>query len=203
MTIASRREREIARTRQDILEAAARAFARNGYQAVTMQEIAKEAGYTAASLYSYFESKEAILAGLRELVLSESLSIFEQPVPASLSLRDKLLVLFERQYEIALKRREIAGLLHLGGGNPADLCELHKSRMHALAAFLRKNARPEELGGHAPEDVALMLAGIGGAFFAQWLLDPQQGWLEERIPRALDVLLSGLRATSAESSRDQ
>jgi len=50
MTVHPRRAREIARTRQDILEAAARAFARNGYQAVTMQEIAREAGYTAASL---------------------------------------------------------------------------------------------------------------------------------------------------------
>lgn len=202
MTVASRREREIARTRQDILEAAARAFARNGYQAVTMQEIAKEAGYTAASLYSYFCSKEEILAGLRELVLSESHSIFEQPMPAGIPLREKLLLLFERQLEIARKRREIAGLLHLGAGTPSDHCELHANRLRLLVDFLEAHARPEELGGHSSEDVALMLAGAGGAFFVHWLVDPKEGWLEERFPHVVDVVLQGLAAAPRDFSGD-
>lgn len=198
MKAQSRREREIARTRQDILEAAARAFARNEYQAVTMQEIAKEAGYTAASLYSYFSSKEEILAGLRELVLAEVQALIAEPVPAGLPLREKLLLLFERQLEIARKRREIAFLLHLGSGAPNAVCALHKSRMESLTDFLRENASPEELGGHSYEDVALMLAGAGGAFFVNWLVDPREGWIEERIPLVIDTVMRGLLATSGD-----
>lgn len=192
MTVHPRRAREIARTRQDILEAAARAFARNGYQAVTMQEIAKEAGYTAASLYSYFSSKEEILHGLQQLVLAEMHSIFEQPIPSGIPLREKLLLLFERQLELARKRREIAGLLHMGAGSTSDHCEMHRQRFDRLVDFLRTQAKPEELGGVAPEDVAMMLTGLGGGYFMEWLQHGDDRWIAEKFTQAIDVLLLGL-----------
>lgn len=195
MTVHPRRAREIARTRQDILEAAARAFVQNGYQAVTMQEIAREAGYTAASLYSYFSSKEAILEGLRELVLNESLSIFEKAMPAGIPLREKLLLLVERQLEIARKRRELAALFHLGAGTQGNTCEMHRQRLDAFVGFLRQHAKPEELGGRAPEDVALMVTGIGGAYFMQWLVEGKDEFAD-KLADALDVLLAGLQKRS-------
>jgi len=48
MKAPQRREREIARTREDIVEAASRAFVQIGVRDATMQDIAAEAGYTAA-----------------------------------------------------------------------------------------------------------------------------------------------------------
>lgn len=194
MTVHPRRAREIARTRQDILEAAARAFANNGYQAVTMQEIAREAGYTAASLYSYFSSKEEILTGLAELVLHEIQSVFDQPIPANIPLREKLLFLFERQLELARKRKEIAGLVHMGVVATGDHCDLHRERVDLLAEFLRDHARPGELGGVPPEDVAMMLNGLGATYFLEWLHREDDVWLKEKFTQALDVILRGLRS---------
>jgi AcrR family transcriptional regulator len=60
MATPRRQQRNIARIREDIVEAAARAFSRHGHRRVTMQDIAREAGYTAASLYTYFRSKKEI-----------------------------------------------------------------------------------------------------------------------------------------------
>ena len=56
-----------AERRQRILEAAERAFVRNGFHATTMQHVADEVGTSAGNLYRYFPSKEAIVEGLCEL----------------------------------------------------------------------------------------------------------------------------------------
>ena len=52
--------------RERILEAAERAFVRNGFHAATMQHVADEADMSAGNLYRYFPSKEAIVEGLCE-----------------------------------------------------------------------------------------------------------------------------------------
>jgi TetR/AcrR family transcriptional regulator, repressor for uid operon len=53
-----------AERRELILEAAERAFVRDGFHATTMQYVADEAGMSAGNLYRYFPSKEAIVEGL-------------------------------------------------------------------------------------------------------------------------------------------
>ncbi len=55
-----------AERRQRILEAAERAFVRNGFHATTMQGVADEVAMSAGNLYRYFPSKEAIVEGLCE-----------------------------------------------------------------------------------------------------------------------------------------
>ena len=50
--------------RQHILNAAKAVFMEFGLDAVSMREIAKQAGYTAGAIYSYFASKEDIYAAL-------------------------------------------------------------------------------------------------------------------------------------------
>lgn len=51
-------------TRDRIVEAAARVFARKGYTAGTTNRIAAEAGVSIGSLYQYFPNKDAVLAEL-------------------------------------------------------------------------------------------------------------------------------------------
>jgi AcrR family transcriptional regulator len=48
----ARPAKQVRRVREDILDAAMVVFARKGYQAATMHQIAEEAGYTAPSLYN-------------------------------------------------------------------------------------------------------------------------------------------------------
>ena len=61
-----------------ILEAAERAFVRNGFHATTMQHVADEAGMSAGNLYRYFPSKEAIVEGLCELDQAELATAFAE-----------------------------------------------------------------------------------------------------------------------------
>ena len=59
----TRAERK-AKTRNDLLDAAAAVFARRGYQAATLDEVAEAAGYTKGAVYSNFESKEDLFFAL-------------------------------------------------------------------------------------------------------------------------------------------
>ncbi|MCB1483631.1 MAG: TetR/AcrR family transcriptional regulator [Hyphomicrobiaceae bacterium] len=52
--------------RQNILDAAQRCFARRGFHGTSMQDICKEAMVSPGALYVYFDSKEALIAGLCE-----------------------------------------------------------------------------------------------------------------------------------------
>ncbi|MCO5090145.1 TetR/AcrR family transcriptional regulator [Bosea sp. (in: a-proteobacteria)] len=49
-----------------ILDAAERVFARAGFHAATMQDVAAEAGMSPGNLYRYFSAKDAIIAGIAE-----------------------------------------------------------------------------------------------------------------------------------------
>jgi AcrR family transcriptional regulator len=57
--------------RAEILDAAQRCFARDGFHQASMQDICAEAGMSAGTLYRYFPSKEAIITGICERDLAD------------------------------------------------------------------------------------------------------------------------------------
>ncbi|MFC7446488.1 TetR/AcrR family transcriptional regulator [Rhodococcus daqingensis] len=60
----SLRERQKRQTRAHLLETSARLIGEHGYQESTIEDIAKAAGMSRATVYSYFPSKEAIVRAL-------------------------------------------------------------------------------------------------------------------------------------------
>jgi len=64
--IAPTPERAPSERQTRILDAAERVFARAGFHAATMQDVAAEAGMSPGNLYRYFASKDAIIAGMAE-----------------------------------------------------------------------------------------------------------------------------------------
>ena len=59
----SRDERK-AETRTALLDAASRVFARRGYHAAAVDEVAEEAGFSTGALYSNFDGKEDLFLAL-------------------------------------------------------------------------------------------------------------------------------------------
>lgn len=62
----TKRQQRQAETRAALLDAAERCFAARGYDAVSVPEIAKEAGYTTGAVYSNFAGKEELFLSLME-----------------------------------------------------------------------------------------------------------------------------------------
>ncbi|SIN73784.1 TetR/AcrR family transcriptional regulator [Halodesulfovibrio marinisediminis] len=77
----SRKERERERHRQEIMDAAMRLFAEQGYHSVSMQEIASEAEFATGTLYKFFPSKRElfreIMVGVIEDIGSELSGVFQ------------------------------------------------------------------------------------------------------------------------------
>jgi len=80
MTTTSARRRDAAGTRQLLLDAARRRFARQGYAATTVRDIADDAGVNVALINRYFTSKE----GLFEACLVGAVDEIDRAVPADL-----------------------------------------------------------------------------------------------------------------------
>jgi AcrR family transcriptional regulator len=72
--------------RRAILEAAIRVFARQGYNATRVADVADEAGVAYGLVYHYFRSKEALMTELFterwSLLLTASEELYEQDIPA-------------------------------------------------------------------------------------------------------------------------
>jgi AcrR family transcriptional regulator len=64
----SRRQRQAAQTRADILAAARRLFAERGYAATTIEAIAAQAEVSEATVYAGFGSKRGILLAFQQLM---------------------------------------------------------------------------------------------------------------------------------------
>jgi AcrR family transcriptional regulator len=69
-TVMSRKETQ-EQTRERVLAAAAKVFARRGYHRATVDEIASEAGFTIGALYSNFTGKEELFLALADRQVAE------------------------------------------------------------------------------------------------------------------------------------
>lgn len=191
-----RRAREIERTRQDILDAAARVFAKGGFHAATVQAIAREAGFTAASLYTYFSSKDAIFEGLREDMRRRVLSTFDAPAPAGLSFAQHLELLLQRQLALVAERIDALRVFFERPPALAEERQLRAALLGRLAAFLETAAAPDGLRLAAP-DAALVLMGLVHGIVISWVAGDEHPDLQPLAGRLVDVFLHGVARPAA------
>jgi len=200
----ARQEKAREQARRDILLAAADVFARRGYAASTLSELAQAAGFAAPSLYRYFESKEEIFRSLVELMKAELQATFDAPVDRAAPLATRLAALLTIQIEMATSRRDVFALLlttppaELGGlrhvpdyRSGASLYERH------MAAWMECHVSPGELRCPLGQ-AARALAAVSHAFNHAHIFSPAEGFdpaAEARL--VVDLALHGIAATPA------
>ncbi len=194
---AERKARNAERARLEIIEAAARTFASAGFESTTMRAIAKEAGYTASSLYTYFHSKEAIFEALLERVNCEALEVFSEPMAKSLSFSEKLGILLSRLNAFTVRRKAALLYLHSCSTQPYAAEQMQRGDerfLEGIAKWVGAHSSKKERGGHKIDDVAVFIWGTMFGFFMRWA---QTGAPDERLeqmqPTLLNLLLHGLR----------
>jgi TetR/AcrR family transcriptional regulator, fatty acid metabolism regulator protein len=110
-----------------ILEAAVRVFARKGYHAARVGDIAAEAGVAHGLLYHYFDSKEQLLESIFRETWSELLSALEQVEQDVRPAGEQL--------------RQMAAIVLRSWRNDPDLVQV----------LVREVARSPQLGGRVDE----------------------------------------------------
>lgn len=81
--VRTRRDEQRARTRHELLEAAQVVFARSGYHATSVDDVAEAAGYTKGAVYSNFRSKEELFLELLDRRIDRNVEALEDVLLSS------------------------------------------------------------------------------------------------------------------------
>jgi AcrR family transcriptional regulator len=166
--------------REQILEAAMRAFARKGFTRATNKDIAQEAGVTAGLIYHYFENKEAVLKAIVEerspLRLIRSFPQDVQQLPPETLLRLLLrqaLQIVESENFVQVLRVILPEAIH-----NSDVAPLAVNVLQEAIQFLRDYVAAKMESGELRQADPLMVAqtvmnsAIGFVLRRQILHDP-------------------------------
>lgn len=182
--------------RELILDAALRAFAREGYEGASIRAIAGEAQVAPALLYHYFASKEALLRALFERSTALVMAAFAEaagvPDPrarlgALLRVSARLVREHEDFWRVSYGvRHQHAVVAGLAEGIAAGSALYHQ-RFAALLA---------ELGRPAPATEARLLFAALDGVFQHYVLDATHYPLDE-VVEALILQHGGVPATAS------
>jgi AcrR family transcriptional regulator len=106
-------------TRDGILSTALSLFRKDGIDATTMRDIAKQADVALGAAYYYFASKEAILQAYYDEVQQQHLArVTEALSPGNFTLEQRLKIAFQQKLDILQNDRKILGGLFRYAGEP-------------------------------------------------------------------------------------
>lgn len=204
----SRQEIRSEETKRAILAAAGQLFSTQGFDPVTMREIAKVAGCSHTTIYIYFKDKEALLHQLAMGPLAQLREQMESVLAtAELSPEGRLQRLCRVFIQFCLQHRHLYSLIFMARATRVDVeapeLEINRVRIH-LFGLLREGLR----GALAPgESEERLLAYARTCFFTlhgmiSTYLEAEETYdqLMERLGPTFDlavtVLLSGIKETA-------
>jgi len=97
--------------KQQIVEAAMRAFAAKNYDAASVADIAEEAGITKRAIYRYFPSKRDLFYEVRNQVYMAVVKSLWQEMPEAKNIADMADKLMRAHVEFAIEHPEMASII--------------------------------------------------------------------------------------------
>ncbi|MGD0955320.1 MAG: helix-turn-helix domain-containing protein [Candidatus Acidiferrales bacterium] len=199
----SRQQARTEATRRRLLAAAERIFARKGFEAARLEDIAALAGYTRGAFYANFESKEDIFFALLEQWVAERLgdldALFERykdPAKLLRALRDHYADISKNR-DLALLSVEFKLFAVRHPKEHARLLARHESLRAGGGIFLDRVAK--SLGRTIPIQSAAASTALGAmsnALVLDHLLD-HTGLAEQDIQYLLGIVFDGILGATA------
>lgn len=192
----SRREREQARHRREILAAALRQFADNGYHETTMQMIADAAEFSVGYLYKHFAGKEDMYRALLTYHIEKLDAIEAQNSLESLAPLEQLRRSFENVCDHFNNHRDFMRIYHQGiDPSTSGLAQRKKKHFARMVGLFQAAIDRGEL---RPVDPRLLAAAVQGASHGLFRELAQRDLEKpfEKLPEILfTLLIDGLRPT--------
>jgi len=183
-------ERKQEFVRAELADAAWALFARKGYEATTVAEIADAAGVSRRTFFRYYGSKEEVLVATSDAVAEEMLAAVAARPPSEaplLAIKGALVPVLERSLADPERSRAIIRLLRESSSLRRAMLDRHARMEERLAEHLA-----ERLGSDTMSDSTPALL----AFVARALMDTAFNvWYDQRrddIPSLVDELFAGL-----------
>nr|WP_255704564.1 TetR/AcrR family transcriptional regulator [Erythrobacter sp. SN021] len=149
-----------------IVEVASRLFYQSGYSSCTLDNVAEQLGVTKPFLYSYFKNKEAILAAICEVGISEALAVLEATLAGDHKNHRDLLaevvrqvgrIVIDRQEYVVVYQREMK---HLSADDHERILRLRHSFDHQIAELIREGIEAGEFREDTDSFVAVWIGGL-------------------------------------------
>jgi len=158
---------KFARKQGEILDAAGRCFARDGFHGASISSICAEAEISPGHLYHYFASKEAIVGAIIESSLANAVARFDRVVQSD-DLVEAIIAEIEdvrgERCDAEPKVRLVQEMMAEGGRNPAIaglLAKHHSTIRDLLSELLRRaQARGQVERALDPDAAAAVLLGV-------------------------------------------
>jgi AcrR family transcriptional regulator len=189
------RERNKARARAEIADAALRLFGERGFEGVTVDEIVAASGVSRRTFFRYFETKEdALLADYPELTirLTETLgtSSPEDPLEAIRVRLHRVADWYVERSDVVLARSRVIrdAALHLAARNLEFLSQWEQ----AIAVTIARQVGRDP-GDLLARTAAAVIVGAFRAALTQWVRSSCTEDLHALTDQALDLVEHGLR----------
>ncbi len=158
--------------RQFILDRAVLEFAKNGFEATTMDRIAEAVEVSKGTLYNYFSSKEELITSLVEDRFKQLFEAVEEVLDGDEPIEVKTRILIEHFLELQHSGRDIHKLLFAEWergalGLQPVLASLHRTHLQRMikrvAAMIEGGQQAGDVRAGDPVLAALVVLGIVGA----------------------------------------
>jgi AcrR family transcriptional regulator len=193
-------EEHVEARKRQILSAALRCFARQGFHRTTMQDIFREADLSPGAVYSYFKGKDELIVAIIGSLMSfvaDTATLFEEPLPEGRLRRpgEALVEIVDRfqDFELGTVEERARVFPHLVGE------QARKPELNAVVrvGIERLRAGFEQLGRAAQERGELDPA-LDPAEFGRVAVGTLQGLLLQVGVYGLEIDLDAYARTAAE-----
>ena len=179
-----------------IVEAAMKVFARKGFAAARMEDIAQEAGLSIGGVYWYFKGKDDVIVGIMQAIIDADVKTLRNLLDASGTVRDRLaqyvLATIEEAIETTPLSYELYGLALRDTKVRKHIRSFFTAYRDVLAEFVRQGIQRGELRDVDANLAATTFAALYEGMLEMALLDPKSVDAETTLPAALDLLMAGL-----------
>ena len=196
-------------TRQQILQAALRRFANNGYAAASVQQIVDDAQVSKPALYYYFKDKAGLFQALVDEAHDQRYRLMQSAVAAARDLRSQLTGILTSLFGYLHENRELmriafATAFAAPGEVPADLCYLDKCErnfevVHTL--FKQALAGGELDRRFDSRELAFGFYGQAHFYIVSHLMMPKYRLDRRAAERIVDLFLLGAGAKKGKRAR--
>lgn len=190
--------------RQAILAGAAQLFARQGYSATSMNQVAEACGLSKATLYHYYRDKYSMLVSIADGHVSRLQSLVQSPSPPGLSPRQQLEQLIHRIVAAYADAEHAHRVLteDVKFLQPQDQARVLDKERQVVAVFARAVAavRPELDEANLAKPLTMLLFGMINWMFT-WMKADGPLTHEALAPIVADLFFGGLPAVRVPTGR--
>lgn len=193
-----RRQREREHHRLEIMQAALRLFARDGFVQTTMADIAREADFSVGALYLHFPNKDGLLAAIFEHqtemligVIANAAERDRPPLPRLRGVVEDVMTHFvaNKDFFVVYRRATLSNM----PGPPLDVVASKRECAHSyMRAIITEAVECCDLSGASADDLLVATHALIETFLHQMIDEPTRNPPKKTIPVILHMVFDRL-----------